>query len=205
MTSISKNICGSLIIAAMLSACGDNKKEEATATFKTDSSAVMPAKDSAAAPATTAQDGPAIATLTAPSFVAKVHNATAFVPTSTTSIFKVKPRHRFVVLNMSIRNTSDKEIDMGQILLMTKVTDDKGKDFPLYPGAISAYEHEHPDPQHQLNYTAMWHKMKPGAFYRTEIFGIEVPEGTKNLTISMNTEDDLTKKVPIVKASFTIE
>ena len=153
------------------------------------------------------QDGPAIATIKTPAYEAKIHQAIAFLPKDDgVGLMKVKPGNRFIVLDMSVRNTAkEEEIDMGQILLSSKVTDDKGREYRFNAMAIAAYTLSNPDPAHQAQYNAMWGKMKPGDFYRTTVFGLEAPASTKNFVISMKEDGDVFKDTKRYEAKFSVE
>lgn len=201
-----------LLTLLLLTACGANETTTPpTVETKVKAATTAPAKDTVAKSETTSttvpEDGPAIATITAPAYVAKVHRSIAFVPTNDgMGMMKVKKGHHFVVLDMSVRNTSKKqEVDMGQILLSTKVTDEKGNEYRLSPMAIAAYTLNNPDPQHQAQYNAMWSKLKPGDFYRTTVFGMEVPDGTKKFVLSMKEDGDVFKDGKRYTARFTAE
>lgn len=211
MPTVAKTKCWSAALLSVLFffACSNNKTESATDTQVKSTSAgnetTNPTSNPTTAPATKAEDGQAIATITAPHYVAKVHQAIAFVPGSESHLIKVKPGHQFVVLDMSVRNTSDKPIDMGQILIMLQLKDDKGNKLPLTPAAIAAYMLGHPDPSHKQEYNALWGKMNPGDFHRTIVYGTEVPEGTKNFVISMKEDAGFDSNIKSNEAKFSIQ
>lgn len=210
---VSSTLLGSSCLFALflLSACGGNEKTPPAIETKVKAATTAPAKDTVAKSEATGsaipEDGPAIATITAPAYVAKVHRSIAFVPKNDgMGMMKVKKGHHFVVLDMSVRNTSKKqEVDMGQILLSTKVTDEKGNEYRLNPMAIAAYTLDNPNPQHQVQYNAMWSKLKPGDFYRTTVFGMEVPDGTKNFVLNMKEDGDVFKESKRHTAKFSAE
>ena len=209
--NVSKISCF-LLLLSFLTACNSDKNaapvevtqvKSATTTVATDTTA---ATKTAEAPAP--DDGTAIATITAPAFVSKIHHAIAFVPKNDGGVgmMKLKPGYRYVVLDMSVRNTSkSKEVDMGQILLTAKISDDKGKEYRHNAMAIAAYTLDNPDPHHQAQYNALWGKLKPGDFFRTVVFGIEAPESAKNFVISMKEDGDTFKEGKRFDAKFSID
>ncbi|HEU4901644.1 MAG TPA: hypothetical protein VFT06_02605 [Flavisolibacter sp.] len=213
MKMLSPTLLGSscLLTILLLTACGGNEKTPPAVETKVKAATTAPAKEPVAkseVPGTKLpEDGPSIATITAPAYVAKVHRSMAFIPENDgMGMMKVKKGHHFVVLDMSVRNTSKKqEVDMGQILLSTKVTDEKGNEYRLNPMAIAAYTLNNPDPQHQAQYNAMWSKLKPGDFYRTTVFGMEVPDGTKNFVLAMKEDGDIFKDSKRYTAKFSAE
>lgn len=206
-----QTIACSSLFCFLLTACGENKKAAPTMETQVKSATTTTPKETTKSEekteTTKPEDGPAIATLTSPEYVAKVHRAIAFVPKNDgMGMMKVKPGHHYVVLDMSVRNTSkNKDVDMGQVLLSTKVTDEKGKEYRFNAMAIAAYTLDNPDPQHQAQYNAMWSKIKPGEFYRTVVFGLDVPDGAKNFVISMKEDGDILKEGKRYEAKFSTE
>jgi hypothetical protein len=71
--------------------------------------------------------------------------------------------------------------------------------------AIAAYTLQNPDPHHQAQYNAMWGKIKPGEFYRTTAYGLEVPENAKSFVLSMKEDGDIFKESKRYEARFTVE
>jgi hypothetical protein len=212
MKIVSNTFLGSSYLFALLllTACGDNKKTAPIVETKV-KSATTSVKETVAKTETTKplqpEEAPAIAIISAPSYVVKVHRGIAFLPENDNiGIMKPKPGYQFVVLDMSVRNISkSKEVDMGQILLSTKITSEKGKEYRLSPMAIAAYTLNNPDPQHQAQYNAAWSKLNPGDFFRTTVLGMEVPIATKTFVISMKEDGDVLKDSRRHEAKFTIE
>ena len=213
MKIVSSTLLGSSCMFALLllNACGNNAKPPAVLETKVKSATAPLSKDTVTKSKTTTpqtpEEAPVIATITAPAYEAKVHKGIAFVPENDgAGLMQPKPGHRFVVLDMSVKITSkSKEVDMGQILLSTKVTDEKGKEYRMSPMAIAAYTRNNPDPEHYAQYNAMWSKLKPGDYYRTTVFGMEVPAGIKTFLISMKEDGDVLKDSKRHEAKFTIE
>jgi hypothetical protein len=211
MKTVIQTICCSFTLIFFLTACNENKTTVPATETRVKSASTTAAKEAkpVSEKAETSQpvDDAAVATITAPAYVAKIHKAIAFVPKNDgIGLMKVKPGHHFVVLDMSVRNTSaKKEVDMGQILLNTKVSDEKGKEYRFSAMAVAAYTLDNPDPQHQAQYNAMWGKLKPGDFYRTVVFGLEVPEGHKNFVLSMGENDDALKDGKRYEVKFSTQ
>ena len=118
-------------------------------------------------------------------------------------MFKVKEGHQFVVLDMSVRNTSNEPIAMGEILLSTKVKDESGKDINLSITAVAAYTYTYPSPIHQQQYNAMWGTLKPGEFYRTTVYGMEAPKETRSFVLSMPVEPGFGNNIPRKETKFS--
>ncbi len=212
MLSVTKTSLGTFCICYLLIfiSCSDTKNAESTTIATQVKSATTASPQPAAKQETTAtppEDGAAIATINAPDYVVVVHKAIAFIPKDDgAGLMKIKQGHRYVVLDLSVRNTSkNKEVDMGQILLSSKVRDEKGKAYNLNAMAIAAYTLNNPDPHQQAQYNQMWSKIKPGDFYRTIAYGLEVPESAKNFVISLKEDGDIFKDTKRHEATFSVE
>lgn len=175
--------------------CSNNKDDNATNTNTNSSSANE--SNTGNGGSSSAQDGPAIATLQTENYTAKVHRAIPFdAKKDEMGLFKVKDGHQFIVLDMSIKNTSDQSIEMGNILLETKIKDEKGRDIELSVMAVGAYTYTYSLPGHQQQYDALWSKMNPGDFYRAAVLGMEAPKDVKTFILSMPIKDGFGSDIP---------
>jgi hypothetical protein len=212
MNIFSKTTYGSIgLLLLLLTACSENKQANPAVETQVKSATSEPIKEvkqkSEAETPAVPEDGPAMATIAAPEYEAKLYRAVAFLPGHDgAGMIKVKPGNRFIVLDMSVRNTSkSKEVDMGQILLSATVADEKGKEYRFNAMAVAAYTLDNPDPRHQAQYNALWGKLKPGDFYRTTVFGLEVPANAKNFVLSMKENGDIFKETKRYNPKFTVE
>lgn len=187
-----------LLIAALLFivSCSDNKDGDTNSSNTTENSSANEV-NKASGVTSSAKDGPAVATLQTENYTAKVHRAIPFVSKKDEmGLFQVKDGHQYIVLDMSIRNTSDQPIEMGNILLETKVKDENGRDIELSITAVAAYTYTNSIPGHQQQYDALWSKMNPGDFYRAAVIGLEAPMEVKTFTLSMPVKDGFGSDIP---------
>ena len=192
----------------LFTSCGNNNsKSTSTETTKgaADNSGATQASSTTNTTATKAEDGPAIATIETDLYVAKIHRAIPVVikQDASTALYKVRDGYQYIVLDMSVKNKSGKELDMGQIMLGAKVTDESGKDVGNLM-AIAAYAYANPGGDHQTQYEAMWGKMQPGDFNRTYVLGMEAPKTAKTFKLSMKTTPDFFDDKSRKEVTFTL-
>lgn len=145
-----------------------------------------------------------LATITTSVYEAKIHWAIPYIPLSPDELLvQAAPGNRFIVLDMSYRNTStDREVDMGWITLTTVVQDECGRQYFAEPLAIASLQREYAFPQHEVHYQRMRGKLRPGEVYRTTIIGFEAPASVNNFILIM--EDGGTQKHKLHKTSFRV-
>jgi hypothetical protein len=138
-------------------------------------------------------------------YEAKIHWAIPYVPLSPDEmLIKARPGYRFVVLDMSFRNTTrDQEVDMRLALLTATLRDEQDREYFSDALAIASLQREYPFPQHDLSYSKIRGVLKPGEVYRTTIFAFEVPVDRKNFILVM--EDGGRKKHQLHRASFSVK
>ncbi len=147
----------------------------------------------------------AVARLTTPQYELELHRAIAFLPSvEGIEMLQAKKAHRFVVLDVSVKNVAAADVDMGQVLLSTFFRDEKGRTYSHQSKAVAAYTLDNPNPLHQAHYNALWGKLKPGEQYRTTAIGLEIPETVKKLTLSMRDDGDPTREAKRYEAAFAI-
>lgn len=197
-----------LMAVLLFTACHESGRQAPTADTRVKAAASpAPTQPGTEVVRDKATEAAPFATITTPAYVARIYQAIAFVPKNDgMGLMKIKPGHRYVVLDMSVQNTTkEKQVDMGQILLATRVRDEKGREYRMNAMAIAAYTLSNPNPQHQAQYNALWGKLKPGDLYRTTVFGMEVPEGVKKFVISMREDGDVLKDSKRHEAPFSVE
>lgn len=189
-----------VLFAGLVAVAGCDKAPEQPAS---DAGATATPEKSAAAPQK-AGDEAAIAVIETDSYVMKVHRAIPFMPgQDPLGMLKVKEGHRYVVLDMSVKNKSNEPLEMGSIMLVTKISDESGKSYGGNIGALTAYLLQNPDPRHDDEYEAVWSmEFKPGEYHRAIALGVEVPADIKTfvLTAPVKPHDVSNTK----QASFTI-
>lgn len=189
------------LFVILLTSCNNNPAKEAA----------PPKKPVVKKPAATHQakedEATALATITAPDYEIKIYGAFAFSPEgSEQNLLKPDSGNQFVVLDMSVLNTSDnKTVDIGKILVSAKVTDEKGTIYPRSALAVEAFELEYPEEEHKAEYRAMKGRLRPGQYYRTTAYGIEAPDTVKNFVIELAEGPAAPKNNKLLQAKFTIE
>lgn len=146
-------------------------------------------------------------TITAPDYEVTLYGAFAFAPDrNEAGLISADSGQRFVVLDIAVENTSKaKTVDMGQILLSAKVTDDEGNLYPRNALALEAFELEYPEATHKSEYSAMKGKIKPGGYFRTSAYGFQAPEGKKNFVLSLPENSNVLAKPKLQEAWFSVE
>jgi hypothetical protein len=188
-----------LCAALMLGACGKDDKPSGE-----QGGAPAAGQAEGKGAAGQAQDGPAIATVETADFVLKVHKAIPFEPNAskTGGAFKPRDGNRFVALDISVRNKSQRPLAMGTIMLQTQIVDDSGKSHGNMLPVLTAYTLSYPDPAQQEQYEAIWAmEYAPGAFHRTVAEGFEAPKELKSFTIRVPVRPNADEKA---EAKFTL-
>lgn len=134
-------------------------------------------------------------TISFPEYELKIYGAFSFEPENNeASLISVDSGKHYVVLDMAVENlTSYLSIDMGQILLSAKVTDEKGNLYPRSPLAIQAYQLAFPDQTQKADYKALKGKIRPGKYYRTTAYGFEAPVSVRNFLLTVDEGDEYHK------------
>lgn len=134
-------------------------------------------------------------TISFPEYELKIYGAFAFVPENNeASLISTDSGKHYVVLDLSVENlTSYLSIDIGQILLSAKVTDEKGNLYPRNPLAIQAYQMAFPDQTQKADYKALKGKIRPGKYYRTTAYGFEAPTSVRNFLLTVDEGDEYHK------------
>jgi hypothetical protein len=131
-------------------------------------------------------------TISFPEYELKIYGALAFVPENNeASLISTDSGKQYVVLDIAVENlTSYLSIDIGQILLSAKVTDEKGNLYPRNPLAIQAYQLAFPDQTQKAEYKAMKGKIRPGKYYRATAYGFEAPANVTNFVLTVDEGDE---------------
>lgn len=130
-----------------------------------------------------------------PEYELKIYGAFAFLPESnSTSLISTDSGKQYVVLDIAVENLSSYQtLDIGQILLSAKVTDDAGNLYPRSPLAIQAFQREYPDQTTQAEYKALKGKIRPEKYYRATVYGFEAPASVKNFQLTVDNGDEYHK------------
>jgi len=179
-----KNMSYGVLAAALLVLAGCGKGEGSGQ--QAAGAPVAQASAPAAAPAGKPADGQAIAVIETDTYVMKVHRAIPFMPRNEPAgMLKVKEGHRYVVFDISVRNKSSQPLEMGSIMLVTKIADETGKSYGGHLGALTSYLVDNPDPNHDAEYEGVWSmELPPGAFHRALSLGVEAPVNVNAFVIS---------------------
>lgn len=139
------------------------------------------------APATGTANDTALAVIETDAYEMKVHRAIPFRPKADPlGMFKLPDGYQYIVLDLSVRNKSDEPLEMGSILLVSKVTDEVGKAMEGNMAALTAYTVENPDPRQDAEYEEVWSmEFKPGAVHRAIALGIQAPSTNRTLTLTV--------------------
>ncbi|HEY8607696.1 MAG TPA: hypothetical protein VIM12_11345 [Noviherbaspirillum sp.] len=129
---------------------------------------------------------PAVGMIETENYVMTLHRAIPFTPkTDALGLIKAKDGHRYVVLDISVQNKSREVLEMGTIMLFSKVTDKNGKSYGGNLGALTAWALDNPDPKHQDEYDAVWSmEFPPGETHRAVVLGLELPLDVTELVFS---------------------
>lgn len=145
-----------------------------------------------------------LATITTSVYEAKVHWAIPYVPLSQDELLlQAAPGNRFIILDMSYRNTTtDKEVDMGWVTLTAVIKDECGREYFSEPLSIASLQREYAFPNHETQYRRMRGTLQPGEEARTTILGFEAPAAIDNFILNMEEGD--TEKNTVHMASFRV-
>lgn len=129
----------------------------------------------------------ALAVIETDDYEMKVHRAIPFLPKSDPlGMLKLPDGYQYIVLDLSVRNKSNEPLEMGSILLVSKVTDEAGKALEGNMEALIAYTVENPDPRQDTEYDEMWSmEFKPGAVHRAIALGVQAPSTMRTLIFAV--------------------
>jgi len=182
-----KKIVLSLLAAGSLgiafSSCAENKAAE----VKTE---VMEKKINTQKATNKKEDGPAIGSIETEAYVVKLHRAFTYEPAGSAVLAgtRPKPGHRFIYLDVSLRNKSAEKLEGGFLFIALKLTDSKGVEYKKPAAGLAAYTTEHPEDNNDAEYAALWEAFKPNEFHREIVYAVEVPQGEKNFVLHLPTD-----------------
>lgn len=188
--------CFALFAAAIvLAACGKEQPEAGPATA---SGAVLPAVPDGAVTKT-------LGTIDTDSYTLTLHRAIGFTPrTDALGLLRTREGHRYAVLDISVTNKSREPLEMGSIILFSKIADSSGRQYGGNLGALTAYTIDHPDPRHQEAYDALLSMEFPaGATHRAIVLGLELPQDVKDLVFSAPVKADMNAEMKQI--AFTLD
>lgn len=117
----------------------------------------------------------------------KLHRAFVYAPQGSDVLagFTPRPGHKFVYLDVSLKNTGVDAVDGGQIFIALKITGSDGVEFKKPAAALAAFASENPGASNLDEYNALWEKFEHGEFHRDIIYAVEVPGSMTQFTLSI--------------------
>ncbi len=164
--------------------CQDNHATEKKEIKKTNADK----KESKAAIKT---DGEAIGSIETADYIVKLHQVFTYKPKDNAGMANWKPKegHRFIYLDVSLKNKSAAVLDGGFIFIALKITDKNGVEYKKPAAALAAYTSENPDAQNQDEYNELWGKFESNEFHRELVYAVEVPENINEFELSLPTDN----------------
>lgn len=184
-----------VLAACIITSCNDN---QAAVTKK--SITAEPAKKISAL---AKKDSAAIGIIQTADFEMKLHRAFVYAPQGSDVLagFTPRPGHKFIYLDVSLKNTGAEVVDGGQIFIALKIAGDNGVEYKKPAAALAAFTSENPGASSQEEYNALWEKFEHGEFHRDIIYAVEVPGSMMQFTLSIP-EDNKRKSWKTIKFSL---
>jgi hypothetical protein len=158
--------------------CSENKAAESgnEPSFK---------KEPTKTPANVKPDGPAIGSAETDSYVLKLHRAFSYEPAGSVVLAGMKPiaGHKFIYLDVSLKNKSPEKLEGGFLFIALKVTDKNGTEFKKPAAALAGYTSAHPEDNNDAEYSALWESFAPNEFHREIVYAVEVPAHENNFVL----------------------
>ena len=135
-------------------------------------------------------DGLGIGQIETNAFVLKLHRAFTYEPKGNEIIAGTKPMpgHKFIYLDVSLRNKSAQKLEGGFLFIALRVTDEKGKEYKKPAAALAAYTSANPEDNNNAEYAALWESFDQNEFHREIIYAVEVPENEKTFVLHLPTD-----------------
>lgn len=135
-------------------------------------------------------DGTAVGQIETNEFVMKLHRAFSYDPNGSEILVgtKPKPGHKFIYLDVSLRNKGVQKLEGGFLFIALRVTDEKGTEYKKPAAALAAYTSEHPEDNNDAEYAALWETFEHDEFHREIIYAVEVPQNEKNFVLHLPTD-----------------
>jgi hypothetical protein len=149
------------------------------------------------------KDSAAIGIIQAANYELKLHRAFVYTPQGSDVLagFTPRPGHKFVYLDVSLKNTGVDVVDGGQIFIALKITGDNGVEYKKPAAALAAFTSENPGASNLDEYNALWEKFQHGEFHRDIIYAVEVPGSMTHFTLSIPA-DRMRKQWKTIKFSL---
>lgn len=196
-------LLGTVLLAAfvIVYACNSSKSAGPLDESKTTGNGSMVA----AAEAAVKKRNRSQATIQAPEYEVNLHWAIPFIPRGQgEGLVQIDSGSQFVLLDLSVKNTtSDRAIDMGQILLGAKIRDAEGREYTSDPLVIAAFNLEYPYPDHQAQYRSLKGILQPGKSGRTVLLGFQAPVTAKQFLLILEGTNDPDNST-IYKSAFCL-
>lgn len=165
------------LFATVIVSCNDNQaapvKPVETKTEKKE--AIAPVKT----------DSAAIGNIETADWEMKLHRAFVYAPKGSEVLagFTPKEGHKFMYLDVSLKNTGTEPVDGGQIFIAMKVIGSNGTEYKKPAAALAAFTSENPAASNLEEYNALWEKFGHGEFHREIVWAVEVPADMNNFKV----------------------
>lgn len=163
-----------------LTACSENKAAEPTL-------AKTAKKEEKKSKSTVKTDGPSVGAIETETYTLKLHRAFTYEPKGSPILAGLKPKagHKFIYLDVSLKNKSAEQLEGGFLFIALRVTDAKGTEFKKPAAGLAAYTSENPDESNDDEYAALWESFAPEEFHREVVYAVEVPAAENNFVLHM--------------------
>jgi hypothetical protein len=133
------------------------------------------------------KDSAAIGSIQTANWEMKLHRAFVYTPAGSEILagFTPKPGHKFMYLDVSMKNTGADQLDGGQIFIALKVIGNNGTEYKKPAAALAAFTSENPGASNLEEYNALWEKFEQHEFHREILWAVEVPESMKEFKIML--------------------
>lgn len=144
-------------------------------------------KDSTSKKTTVKREEPPIGTILTENYVMNLHGVFVYFPKKSAGMANWKPKegHRWIYLDVSLRNVSRKPLDGGAVFIALKIKDKNGVEYKKPAAALAAYHSDNPGVQDVKEYDGLWASFTPGEYHREVIYAVEVPENINEFTLSL--------------------
>jgi hypothetical protein len=183
------------LIATAFISCNDNQAAPAKpAEKKSDKKEIT---------APVKKDSAAIGIIQTAGWEMKLHRAFVYAPAGSEVLagFTPKAGHKFMYLDISLKNTGAEKVDGGQIFIAMKVIGSNGTEYKKPAAALAAFTSENPAASNLEEYNALWEKFEQGEFHREIVWAVEVPAEMNEFKI-MVPADKLRKEWKELKFSL---
>lgn len=185
-----------LSITLFFTACSENKEQSKKINEPIDNKEITAADQN--------QSQTALVTIETATYQLNIYKVIPFHPEHTVALVP-KKGNQYVVLDISVKNKTDRPINMGVILSVANIQDKTGTKFGDVLGSLSAYNLDNPDNNAKKEYDKIWSETLPaGEFHRSVAIGFQAPISVKDFEISLPESDDLNLLDKKIKGKFSL-